>query len=115
MNYMISFMIAISLTALSYFLGSRLFTNGIAIWQALIIGSSVVSLGAITEALKAPIRLIVLMPFPVGMFLLYLFLNKSLSTWFFTYLTTLILYTLIHIIASYFFRFHSLIPAWKLS
>ena len=84
MNYMISFMIAILLTALSYFLGSRLFTNGIATWQALLIGASVVSLGAMTEALKAPIWLIVLIPFPVGMFLLFLFLNKSLATWFCT-------------------------------
>ena len=115
MNYMISFMIAILLTALSYFFGSRLITNGIAIWQALIIGTFVVSLGAITEALRAPIWLIVLVPFPVGMLLLFLFLNKPMHTWFFTYLTTLILYTIIHIIASYFFHFHSLIPAWKLS
>ena len=115
MNYIISFIIAILLTALSYFIGSRLITNGIATWQALIIGTTVVSLGAITEALRAPIWLIVLIPFPVGMLLLFLFLNKPLHTWFFTYLTTLILYTVIHIIASYFFRFHSLIPAWKLS
>ena len=115
MNYMISFIIAILLTSLSYFLGSRLLTNGIATWQALIIGISVVSLGAITEALGAPIWLIVVIPFPVGMLLLFLFLNKPLHTWFFTYLTTLILYTLIHILASYYFHFHSLIPAWKLS
>jgi hypothetical protein len=38
--------------------------------------ASVVSLGAITEFLGAPIWLIVLIPFPVGMFLLYLILNK---------------------------------------
>ena len=115
MNYVISFVIAILLTALSYFFGSRLITNGIAAWQALIISISVVSLGAIAEALGAPIWLIVLIPFPVGMLLLFLFLNKPLHIWFFTYLTTLILYTVIHIIASYFFHFHSLIPAWKLN
>ncbi|WP_087975169.1 hypothetical protein [Oceanobacillus rekensis] len=115
MNYIISFIIAILLTALSYFFGSRFITNGIAIWQALIIGISVVSLGAITEALRAPVWLIVLIPFPVGMLLLFLFLNKPLHTWLFTYLTILVLYTVIHMIASYFFHFHSLIPAWKLS
>lgn len=115
MNYLISFIIAVLLTGLSYFFGSRLITNGIAIWQALIIGISVVSLGAITEALKAPIWLIVLMPFPVGMLLLFLFLDKPLHIWLFTYLTTLALYTVIHIVASKFFHFHSLIPAWKLS
>ncbi len=115
MNYVISFVIAILLTSFSYFFGSRFITNGIAIWQALIIGTSVVSLGAITEALRAPIWLIVLMPFPVGMLLLFLFLNKPLYIWMFAYLTTLALYTVIHMIASKFFHFHSLIPAWKLS
>lgn len=115
MNYILSFFVAILLTTLSYFFGSRVITNGLAAWQALTIGISVVSLGAITEALKAPIWLIVLMPFPVGMLLLFLFLNKPLHTWLFTYLITLALYTIIHMIASYLFQFHSLIPAWKLS
>ena len=55
------------------------------------------------------------MPFPVGMLLLYLFLRRPLYIWFITYLTTLSLYTLIHILVSYFSHFHSLIPAWKLS
>lgn len=115
MSYVISFIIAILLTSLSYYLGSLLIRNGISIWQALIIGTSVVTIGALTEALGAPIWLIVLMPFPVGMILLYLFLKQPLGRWFITYLTTLILYTLIHIFVSYFFDFHSLIPAWKLS
>ncbi|MGJ9459811.1 hypothetical protein [Oceanobacillus sp. CF4.6] len=115
MNYVISFIAAILLTALSYFFGSNFITNGITIRQALIIGTSVVALGAITEALGAPIWLIVVMPFPVGMLLLFQFLNQPIRTWFFAYLTTLLLYTIIHIIVSYFFHFHSLIPAWKLS
>lgn len=115
MNYLISFLLATLLTALSYFLGSLLTKNGIAVWHALIIGASVVSLGAFTEALGAPIWLIVLIPFPVGMFLLYLFLNKSLGTWFLTYLITLALYSVIHVVMSSFFQFHSLIPAWRLS
>lgn len=115
MNYFISFLLATLLTAFSYFLGSLLIRNGIAVWQALIIGVAVVSLGAITEALGAPIWLIVLIPFPVGMFLLYLFLNKPFDTWFLTYLTILVLYSVIHVVVSYFFQFHSLIPAWRLS
>ena len=115
MGYLTSFLLAILLTALSYFFGSLLLRNGIAVWQALIIGASVVSLGAITETLGAPIWLIVLIPFPVGMILLYLFLNGSLQIWFLTYLTTLALYSIIHVTMSYFFHFHSLIPAWKLS
>ncbi|WP_416151743.1 hypothetical protein ACM26V_12525 [Salipaludibacillus sp. HK11] len=115
MNYFISFIVAILLTAFSYFFGSRVIAKGIFFWQAIIIGTSVVSLGAITEALGAPIWIIILIPFPVGMVLLFFYLNVSLQTWFFTYLITLSIYTVIHIIVSYFFYFHSLIPAWKLS
>lgn len=115
MIYLFSLVLSIFLTSLSYYLGSFLIGNSIVIWQALIIGTSVVSLGALTEVLKAPIWLVVLIPFPVGMLLLYLFLNKPLQTWFLTYITILALYTIIHVIMSYFSKFHSLIPAWKLS
>ncbi|MBS4202276.1 hypothetical protein KHA93_21935 [Bacillus sp. FJAT-49732] len=115
MNYAASFILSILLTSLSYFFGSHLLKNGIAFWQALLIGASVVSLGAITEAFRAPIWLIVLVPFPVGMFMLYYFLGKPLHIWFLTYLTILAIYTVIHVAMSYFFKFHSLIPAWKLS
>jgi len=115
MNYIISFTVAVLLTALSYYSGSNLITNAIAIWEALIIGISVVSVGAITEKIGAPIWLIVLMPFPVGMLLLFLFFNQPLHIWFFAYSITLFLYTIAHIIVSYLFHFHSLIPAWKLS
>ncbi|MDN4607678.1 hypothetical protein [Sporosarcina highlanderae] len=115
MNYFFSFVLSIVLTSMSYILGSALIKNNIAIWQGFVIGISVVSLGALTEVFNAPIWLIVLVPFPVGMILLYLFLNKPLHIWFLTYLTILALYSVFHIIISYFFQFHSLIPAWKLS
>lgn len=115
MNYLVSFVLSIVLTSLSYFLGSYFMKNSLAIWQALLIGFSVVSLGALTESLGAPIWLIVLIPFPVGMLLLYLFLNQPLHIWFLTYITILAIYYVIHVIMSRFFQFHSLIPAWKLS
>ncbi|MDX8045260.1 hypothetical protein SH601_04595 [Gracilibacillus sp. S3-1-1] len=115
MTYFLSFVLSVVLTSLSYFLGSEIVRNGIAIWQAMVIGFTVVSLGALTEAFHAPIWLIVLMPFPVGMLLLYIFLQKTFLTWLLTYITILALYTVIHISVSYFFQFHSLIPAWKLS
>ncbi|MFC4404636.1 hypothetical protein [Gracilibacillus xinjiangensis] len=83
--------------------------------QALIIGISVVSLGALTEFFGAPIWLIVFIPFPVGMLLLYLFLKTSFLKWLGTYMFILFLYTILHIVVSYFLQFHSLIPAWQLS
>jgi hypothetical protein len=115
MSYFLSYIVSIILTSLSYFTGSHLIRNGIALWKSFIIGASVVTLGALTEALGAPIWLIVLTPFPVGMILLYLFLKKPFIKWLVTYITILLLYTIIHLIMSYFFDFHSLIPAWKLS
>ena len=115
MGYYFDFLLAIVLTALSYFIGSFLLTDGLSVFHALIIGTSVVSLGAITEALKAPMWLIILIPFPIGMALLFLFLGEPVITWFMTYLLTLAIYTVIHLIMSFFFKFHSLIPAWKIS
>ncbi|MCR2822601.1 hypothetical protein [Lederbergia panacisoli] len=115
MIYVISFVLSILLTSLSYFFGSHLLKNGLVFWQAFLIGATVVSLGAITEALRAPIWLIVIVPFPIGMFLLYHFLQKPILIWFLTYVAILAIYTGIHLIMSYFFKFHSLIPAWKLS
>ncbi|MEC0281657.1 hypothetical protein [Terribacillus saccharophilus] len=115
MKYLVDFILAIILTGLSYYIGSLLFRHGLPIWHAMVIGFSVVALGALTEALGAPIWLIVLVPFPVGMLLLYLFLQIPIYNWFITYATTLAFYTLTHIPMSYYFQFHSLIPAWKLS
>ena len=115
MRYYFDFLLAIILTALSYFIGSFLISNGLSVFLALIIGISVVSLGAITESLRAPMWLIILVPFPVGMILLYLFLDEPLLTWLITYFITLAIYTVIHVFMSFIFKFHSLIPAWKLS
>ncbi|MFS0673710.1 hypothetical protein [Ornithinibacillus sp. 179-J 7C1 HS] len=115
MSYVVSYILSVALTSLSYFIGSHIVRNGIALWKAIVIGTSVVTLGALTEALGAPIWLIVLTPFPVGMILLYLFLKKAFLQWMLTYSTILLLYTIIHVIMSMFFDFHSLIPAWKLN
>lgn len=114
-KYLFNFLLAVFLTGCSYFIASLILQKGLPLWQALIIGFVVVSLGALTEAIGSPMWLIVFIPFPVGMFLLYTFLNVSVWQWFLTYLLTLVLYTVLHIPMSYFFKFHSLIPAWKLS
>lgn len=115
MKYFFDFMVSVFLNGLSYYIASFVLGSDLSIWQALIIGFSVVSLGALTEALGSPMWLIVLVPFPVGMFLLYSFLQVSVPQWFLTYILTLAIYTVIHIPMSYFFHFHSLLPSWKLS
>lgn len=115
MKYLFDFILAVSLNGFSYYIASLILKNELAIWQALLIGLSVVSLGALTEVMGSPMWLIVLVPFPIGMFLLYIFLNVTVPQWFLTYIITLAIYTVIHIPMSYFFSFHSLIPSWKLS
>ena len=115
MKYGSSLTIAILLTSLAYFLGDYFLSHSLVIWQSLIIGASVVLLGALVEKLHAPMWLIIVTPFPVGMSLLYFFLNTSFDTWLYTYITTLIIYIIIHVFVSFCFNFHSLIPAWKLS
>ncbi|RIW28964.1 hypothetical protein D3H55_20580 [Bacillus salacetis] len=114
MKYLFDYLLAITLNGFSYYIASFFLDNELAFWQALLIGFSVVTLGALTEAAGSPMWLIVLVPFPVGMFLLYTFLDETLAHWFLTYGITLAIYTVIHIPMSYFFKFHSLIPAWKL-
>lgn len=115
LKYFSSFVAAIFLTSLSYFLGDLFLTKGLLIWQALVIGASVVILGATVEKLRAPMWLIILTPFPVGMLLLFRFLNESWTMWLFTYSLTLLIYVIIHVVVSSLFHFHSLIPAWKIS
>ncbi|WP_420835853.1 hypothetical protein [Bacillus weihaiensis] len=115
LKYLFDFALAISLTAFSYYIASFILENELLLWQAFVIGFSVVSLGALTEKLGSPMWLIIFIPFPIGMILLYLFLNVSVPQWFLNYMLTLTIYTVIHIPMSYFFHYHSLIPAWKLS
>lgn len=115
MRYILSFLLSIVLTSLAYFIGGYVLTSGIAFWEAILIGSSVVAIGAFVEKMRAPMWLIILTPFPVGMILLYLLLKEPFVIWLLTYLIILTIYTIIHVFMSYFFRFHSLIPAWKLS
>ncbi|WJE15111.1 hypothetical protein QRD89_15500 [Halobacillus sp. ACCC02827] len=114
-KYFFDFTLAIALTGCSYYIAGFLLSHGLPFWQALIIGFSVVTLGALTEAVGSPMWLIVLVPFPAGMLLLYVFLGAAVPQWLLAYGLTLAVYTAIHIPMSYFFRFHSLIPAWKLS
>ncbi|WP_273129770.1 hypothetical protein ACNRWW_20195 [Metabacillus sp. HB246100] len=115
LKYLFDFVLAISLTAFSYYIASFILANDLLLWQAFVIGFSVVSLGALTEKLGSPMWLIIFIPFPIGMILLYLFLNVSVPQWFLHYMLTLAIYTVIHIPMSYVFHYHSLIPAWKLS
>lgn len=114
MIYFIKLLFAILLTSLAYFLGDLVTADQLFLWHPFIIGGSVVLAGAFVEKVNAPMWLIIVMPFPIGMVLLYLFLNDTILTWFMTYAATLLIYIVIHIIASALFRFHSLIPAWKI-
>lgn len=94
-NYFKSFIAAILLTSLSYFLGDLFLTKGLSFLQSLVIGASVVILGAIVEKLHSPMWLIILTPFPVGMFLLFMFLNGSFMDWLITYSVTLLIYVIL--------------------
>ncbi|MBM7716592.1 hypothetical protein MHB50_18920 [Siminovitchia sp. FSL H7-0308] len=113
-NYVLKLLLAILLTSAAYFLGDAIIAHKLFIWQTIVIGATVVLAGAFVEKIHAPMWLIIITPFPIGMTLLYVFLNETTYTWFITYALTLFIYVIIHVIASSLFRFHSLIPAWKL-
>lgn len=112
--YLLKLMFAILLTAFAYFLGDFIVMNKLFMWHALVIGAAVVLAGAFVEKIQAPMWLIILTPFPIGMVLLYILLGENVLTWFITYAITLAIYVILHIIASSLLHFHSLIPAWKI-
>ncbi|KAB2331113.1 hypothetical protein F7731_18705 [Cytobacillus depressus] len=109
------FLLAIIFTSLSYFLGDRTLFQQIHWVHPLIIGTSVGSAGALAEKLHAPMWLIIVLPFLIGMGLLLSFLDWNVFEFLCTYILTLFYYTILHIILSKFTNFHSLIPAWKLN
>ncbi|GAK02840.1 LOW QUALITY PROTEIN: hypothetical protein JCM19037_1105 [Geomicrobium sp. JCM 19037] len=115
MRYALHFLVAVLLTAFSYYSGSLIVTDEHFVWQSLVIGFTVVSMGALTEKLGAPIWLIVLMPFPIGMSLLFMFLGELVGVWPLHMPLRSRFITILHMFVSYLFHFHSLIPAWKLS
>lgn len=105
---------AIIFTSLSYYFADRTIYRYLVWWQPLLIGTSVVAAGALVEKLNAPMWLIIVIPFPIGMILLMWFFNWSIQRWFFTYSLTLVYYVILHIVLSWGVKFDSLIPAWKL-
>ena len=114
LNYVISYFAAIIFTAITYFFADITLFNKLIWWEPLVIGAVVVTAGALAEKFKAPMWLIILLPFPLGLGLLFTFLNVEVINWLFTYCLTLAYYTILHILISKFLKFHSLIPAWKL-
>lgn len=113
-TYVISYFGAILLTAFTYFFADITLFNKLIWWEPLVIGAVVVTAGALVEKIKAPMWLMIFIPFPFGLGFLFYFLNVEVIDWLITYSLTLVYYTILHILISKFLKFHSLIPAWKL-
>lgn len=86
MKYMINFLLAIILTSIAYFIGGVIFKTELTIFQSFMIGLSVVSLGAITEALHAPIGVIIFVPFPVCRYVFVMVIFTRILTHMVSYL-----------------------------
>lgn len=113
MTYVGGMIIAILFTALSYFLSDRTLYKRLHFWQPLMIGLVVVIAGALADLLHAPMWLIIIIPFVLGVGLLWSFLRMR-KVLIYTYVLTWVYYSVFHIILSSVFKFDSLIPAWKL-
>jgi hypothetical protein len=109
------YLVAVIFTALSYLVGFYIIQRKFKVLKSLLIGFVVVTIGYGSALLNFPIFLIVLMPIPFGLLLLYLFSDRNIKTTATTYILTWMMYIIFHIFLSYTFHFHSLIPSWKLS
>lgn len=114
MSYFISLIVAIFFTSLSYYLSDLTLFKKLGWWQPLLIGITVVLLGAFVEKIGASMWFIILLPFLVGIIILLSFYNWNIALGLYTYSLTLVYYVVLHVLLSYIFKFDSLIPAWKL-
>jgi len=112
--YIISYIVSVVFTSLSYVLSDVTLYNELSLWQPFVIGFTVVTVGAAIDKMKAPMLLIIIVPLFIGISLLYIFFDGKLVPWMVTYLVTWVYYAVFHVIFSYFFKIDSLIPSWSL-
>ncbi|HET7521763.1 MAG TPA: hypothetical protein VFJ73_00425 [Bacillales bacterium] len=112
--YFFGYVLAILFTGLAYYLGDVTLYRELSGWQPFLIGFAVVTAGVLMEQFRAPIGLIVITPFPIGMLLLLYFFQWNVLPWIYTYFLSLGYYMVLHILLSAGFRYDSLMPAWKL-
>lgn len=105
--------IAILFTALSWGLGFYVADRRPHIFASLAIGCFVCLLGYSVASLGAPVWVVTAAPVPLDLLLLWYVLRQPRKM-VIAYPTIWLIYIVMHVVLSTFFRYDSLIPAWKL-
>jgi hypothetical protein len=105
--------IAILCTAFSWALGFYIADRKAHVFASLAIGCFVCLLGYSVASLGAPVWVVVAAPVPLDLLLLWYVLRQPRKM-IVAYPTIWVIYIVMHIMLSAFFRYDSLIPAWKL-
>jgi len=105
--------LAILFTALSWALGFYVADRRAHIFASLAIGCFVCLLGYSVASLGAPVWVVVAAPVPLDLMLLWYVLRQPRKM-VIAYPTIWLIYIVMHVVLSTFFRYDSLIPVWKL-
>jgi hypothetical protein len=105
--------IAILFTALSWGVGFYVADRKAHVFASLAIGCFVCLLGYSVASLGSPVWVVVAVPVPLDLLLLW-YVLRTPRKMVIAYPTIWLIYIVIHIVVSAFFRYDSLIPAWRL-
>jgi hypothetical protein len=108
------FGVAILFTGLAYVIGISVAEQRMRIVGSLLIGVVVVTLGYVAKYFHAPIWLVIALPIPFGIIILWYVVGKRVRQTIVAYITTWIAYLVFHVLLSAIFHYDSLIPPWHL-
>lgn len=106
--------IAIIFTALSFVIAIYIIKKKIKIVGPFLIGVVGVTVGWLAYYIQLPSWLVMVMPIPFGLTILWFIVGKKIKTALMTYGVAGIPYLVFHILLSLIFHYDYLIPAWHL-
>ena len=114
MTFISLFGIAIIFTSLSYVIGIYIIEKKMKIVGSFLIGAIMVTLGYFAHSVHAPFWLVIALPIPFGIILLWYIAGRKIKITIMAYIATWIVYLGFHTMLSIIFHYDFLIPAWRL-
>ncbi|RPF26101.1 hypothetical protein [Georgenia muralis] len=111
---LVVYAVAVALTALSVFLGDRSLFRRLRWFEAAAVGFAVVTLGVVTTMLGGSATAVVAVPLVAAALLMLVLLQSTLPKLVLTYLAVGAYYVALHVVASRFFDYDTLVPGWPL-
>ncbi len=114
MTFISLFGIAVIFTSLSYVIGIYIIEKKMKLAGSFLIGIIVVTLGYFANYIHLPFWLVIGLPIPFGIILLWYIVGRKIKITIMSYIATWIVYLAFHIMLSIIFHYDFLIPAWHL-